>query len=448
MIKYLDNTLTGIKIKKNNLFFFSFIILFLVSLFIFKADLLGSLSLIFVALITFYFSRYYKSLATILYVALYVRLATIFFGNFLVILPDSWGDATIYEMRAWEYSQGGFFEVLSYSENAKSSLAISWMLAFLYSLTDRSVIMLQSISLLFGMGSVLLGSTLAHKIWGEKISIKVGWILALYPTLVLYSSLVLREVYVWFFLLIAIYGIIFWFKNQAFKALAFLLIGFFGATTFHGGMFFGGFIFLCIVFITSFFETIKKLKYFRISINSLIFLILSLIIIFYFITIADWIPKIGSIGQIFDFERVLGEISSRNINRAAFPEWTVPKTPIELIYKAPIRVLYFMFSPFLWDITKLSHFFGFFDGMFFIILLILVVKNIKSIWSDRILRTIFIILASYFVLYGLSTGNFGTGLRHRTKFLIVSILLVAPWIPKLVFFDKKQMNINNKKSEL
>ena len=53
MIKYLDNTLIGIKIKKNNLFFFSFIILFLVLLFIFKADLLGSLSLIFVALITF-----------------------------------------------------------------------------------------------------------------------------------------------------------------------------------------------------------------------------------------------------------------------------------------------------------------------------------------------------------------------------------------------------------
>ena len=195
MIKYFDNILTGIKIKKNNLFFFSFIILFLALLVIVKADLVGSFSLIFLALITFYFSRFYKSLATILYVALCVRLVIIFFGNFLLVLPDSWGDAAIYELNAWKWSQDGFFGVLSYFPSDKTSLFISWVLAFFYSLTDRSVIMLQSVSLLFGMGSVLLGSILAHKIWGEKISIKVGWILALYPTLVLYSCLVLREAY-------------------------------------------------------------------------------------------------------------------------------------------------------------------------------------------------------------------------------------------------------------
>ena len=293
--------------------------------------------------------------------------------------------------------------------------------------------MLQSVSLLFGMGSVLLGSTLAHKIWGEKISIKVGWILALYPTLVLYSCLVLREAYVWFFLLVSVYGVIFWFENKAFKALTFLLIGFSGATFFHGGMFFGGFIFLCILLITSLIETIKKLNYLKISIKSLTLLILSSVITFYLVSEVDSIPKIRSMNNLFNVELILEKISSRNINIAAFPEWTVPKTSIELIYKGPIRVLYFIFSPFIWDVTKYSHLFGLFDGMFFMMLFILVIKNIKLIWSDRILRAIFIILTSYLVLYGLSTGNFGTGLRHRTKFIIVAILLVAPWIPKINF---------------
>lgn len=443
MTKYLFNTEINIKLKKNDLFFFSFIFIFVLSLIIAKADLLGSLSLIFVALITFYFSKYYKSLATILYVALCVRLITIFFGNFLVILPDSWGDATWFELNAWQMSQDGFFIVFDKFPSDKSSLYISWILALIYSLTDRSVIMLQSISLFFGIGSVLLGVRLVSKIWNEKISIKVGWILALYPTLILYSCLVLREAYIWFFLLVGVYGIVSWFKDGGFKAVIIIIIGFFGATFFHGGMFVGGFIFLCIVIITSFFETIKKLKYFKISISSLTVLSLSLIMTVYLLSISNTIPKIGSIIQIFDFEIIIEEISNRNINRAAFPEWTIPKTTIELIYKAPIRILYFMFSPFLWDITKLSHLFGFFDGTFFLIMFILVIKNIKFIWSDRILRTIFIILVSYFVLYGLSTGNFGTGLRHRTKFIIISILLVAPWIPKLVF-NKKKRNTNNK----
>ena len=359
-------------------------------------------------------------------------------------MPDSWGDATKFELEAWAMSQDGFFEVFKKFPSDRNSLFISWILAFFYSLTDRSLILGQSLSLLFGMGSVLLGARLTSKIWNEKISLKVGWLLALYPTLILYSGLILREAYVWFFLLIAIYGIVSWFENRGVKALILIFIGFSGATFYHGGMFFGLFIFFCSLVITNLIETIKRLKYFRISINSLIFLSLSIIIVIYFITIADWIPKIGSIGKMFDFEKILEEMSNRNINRAAFPEWTVPKTPIELIYKAPIRVLYFMFSPFLWEVKKLPHFLGFFDGLFFIMLFIFTIKNIKSIWSNQILRIIFIILASYFILYGLSTGNFGTGLRHRTKFLIISIILVAPWIPKIIFY-KRQKIINNKK---
>ena len=448
MIKNLDNILSGIKIKKNNLIFFFFMALYVGFLAIIKAGLVGSLSLIFVALITFYFSRYYKSLATILYVALCVRLVTIFFGNFLVILPDSWGDATFFELRAWEFSQDGFFGVLSYFPSDKSSLYISWILAFFYSLTDRSVIMGQSLSLLFGMGSVLLGSRLAHKIWSEKISIKVGWILALYPTLVLYSCLILREAYVWFFLLVALYGIVCWSKGGGFKTIIITFIGFSGATFFHGGMFVGGFIFLIILTITSFIIILKRFTYLKISINSLVVLGFSIITIIFLVLNSDSIPKIGSLKNMFNVDRLLIEISNRNVNTAAFPSWTVPKTEFEFIYMSPIRIIYFMFSPFPWDINKTAHLFGLFDGMFHIMLFILFIKNFKSIWSDRTLRIILIILASYLIVYGLATGNFGTGLRHRTKFIIVSILMVAPWIPKLVFFDKKQRNINNKKSDL
>ena len=170
----------------------------------------------------------------------------------------------------------------------------------------------------------------------------------------------------------------------------------------------------------------------------------SIITIIYLVSISDSIPKIGSIKQVFNIDEIIHEISMRNKNRAAFPEWTIPQNTFELIYKAPIRVIYFIFSPFPWDIKKAAHLFGLFDGMFHIMLFTLFIKNFKSIWSDRTLRIIFIILTSYLILYGLASGNFGTGLRHRTKFIIVSILMVAPWIPKFVC-NKKYRNINNKK---
>ena len=126
-----------IKISTKEIFFFSFLFLYLILLTFFRVDLLGLLSLIFISIITFFFSRKYNHLATILYVALFLRLITVFLGNYLITLPDGWGDATEFERRAWEWSQNGFFGVFdNYPSNTKS-YHISWLLAFIYSLTDR-----------------------------------------------------------------------------------------------------------------------------------------------------------------------------------------------------------------------------------------------------------------------------------------------------------------------
>ena len=42
-------------------------------------------------------------------------------------------------------------------------------------------------------------------------------------------------------------------------------------------------------------------------------------------------------------------------------------------------------------------------------------------------------------MFALGVGNFGSGLRHRTKFVILMILLVGPFIPNLVFTNKKKL---------
>jgi hypothetical protein len=428
----------SIKIKTNDLYFLFFIILFSLFLVISKADLVGFLSLVFLALITFLFSKYYKSLTTILYVALSVRLVSIYFGNFILILPDSWGDATLYELYAWELSQKGFYSIFDHFPFDNTSYFIGWILAFFYSLIDRSIIMGQSISLFFGMCSVILGTLIANKIWGEKISIRVGWIIALYPTLVLYSSLILREAYIWFFFLVAIYGIVSWLKDKKFKSLIITLIGFIGATLYHGGMIIGAIIFLTIIILISLKEFLKKLSNLKISISAILLLIFSVISFNQIASISKSIPKIRSLNTLFNAEVAITEISQRNVKRAAFPEWTVPKTEFELLYKSPIRIIYFMFSPFPWDVKKPSHLFGLFDGLFHFLLIYFLIKNFRKIWDNKTLRMILFILVAYYVLFGMSTGNFGTGLRHRTKFIIVLILMVAPWIPNITLGKAKK----------
>jgi hypothetical protein len=74
-----------------------------------------------------------------------------------------------------------------------------------------------------------------------------------------------------------------------------------------------------------------------------------------------------------------------------------------------------------------------FDAFLYMYLTILILLNIKVIWKDPCLRIILILLLSYIFVFGIGVGNFGTGIRHRSKFVVMFILLAAPFLKKIIF---------------
>ena len=102
-----------------------------------------------------------------------------------------------------------------------------------------------------------------------------------------------------------------------------------------------------------------------------------------------------------------------------------------------VRTLYFLISPLPWEVRKIQHLLGLFDGLFYLFLLVLIFWNRKLIMKDPGLRNISIILLSFIITFSWGVGNFGTGLRHRAKFLVGILLLAAPLIPKFSFSRKK-----------
>ena len=79
---------------------------------------------------------------------------------------------------------------------------------------------------------------------------------------------------------------------------------------------------------------------------------------------------------------------------------------------------------------------GVLDGFLHILLVYYIFRNRKVIWADPALKIIISILIVYLFVYGIAVGNFGTGLRHRAKFIVMFILLAAPLLPKLSFSKK------------
>lgn len=413
------------------------IIIFLISLTLSMGDMFGLASILVVFIVIILLAKRQPKVAVILYTALALRLLTIYIGNNFFTLPDSAGDAYWFELQAYEWSKEGFPKVLYTYPGWADSFFISYILAILYSIADRSVMLAQSLSLLFGTLSVLIIFRVAQKIWDTPTAIKIGWFAAFFPSMILYSALIMREVFVTFFLLIALNYVVDWTRTHNLKSFFLAILNFMIGTSWHGGIFVGLVIFLIIAFTPFIKNVFKQFINGFISFTSLIgfMLIVALISI---MSVNDvMIPKIGN---ITDFEVLKKEILKKNLvtNRgeARYPEWVVAKSESELIYKIPIKAIYLVFSPFPWDVKKASHLIGMFDGFMNLFLVYLIFRNRKAIWADPALRIIFFILLGYLFAYGVGTGNFGTGIRHRTKFIFMFMLLAAPLLPKFILYKK------------
>ena len=402
-------------------------------------DFLGFTSIGLVCLITFILCLCWPRASKFLYVALAIRVSVLLLGHYVVTLPDSTADAQSIEGQARFVSENGFDYLRNYYPGI-SAMFIRWFLAVPYYFLIPSALMAKSISLLLGMLSVFLLWKLSKKLWGDDIANKVGWFAALFPSLILYSVLTMRAVYICFFLLVAIYGVVNWAKTKKLIWIFLAVIGFIGATFFHGASIVGAIAFSGILILISMNDFVKSLINLRISLTNLFLLLIFVYIFSLYFSNQIHIPYIKNFEFITDPNILMRKTKHSVMGGAAFPIWTVAENPIELIYKIPVRAIYFIFAPFPWDIREVKHIFGLIDGFLFIYLTFLILKNIKLIWNNFTLRIIFLILIAYIIVFAVGVGNFGTGIRHRSKFVFMFILLAAPFIGDFKFFTKEKIN--------
>lgn len=399
-------------------------------------DLAGFIFIALVILITFVISLKWPSVSKIIFVALIIRVLTILIGHYLVHLPDTKADALGYEWGAWIISQDGFINVLK-NFTGPSSTFYSWIMAIPYSLFGRNILLLQSIGLFFGVGSVFLGWLLAKKIWDENTANKIGWVLALFPSLILYSVITLKEVYCSFFLLLAMVGAVNWAKTKNFSSAFLAIVGFFLAGFFHGPLFLGGIIFSIIFCFSILINSSKSLLFLRISLKNFIVVFLIFFVLYAFLTNKIYLPYLGTFETASDISMIIEAVSNRLRGNASYPEWLIIQTPSEFIYKGFFRMLYFLFYPFPWAIKSPIHVIGVLDSFLYFVFILLIIFNFKTIWRDPALKIIFSILFFYLFIYGIGVSNFGAGIRHRSKFIIEIVLLAGPLIPRFIFSKEK-----------
>ena len=400
-------------------------------------DLLGWFFLSVIFIYIFLLKEKYSEVKNCLLIAFILRAFCVVFDQYdLIRLPDGYADASKFEANARLFARDyGLLIIFDFFKT--DAFLLSRIIAIFYTILGESKMMAQSISVALGTASVYLVYKLCLILWDNRSAKKAAWLTSIFPILILYSSLTLREVYIIFFLLIGLIGIAKFINNNSFFSLFQTLISFVILIFFHGPLAIGAFVFLFYLVISLIKNQLFKLYHLKIDKLSLFLILFSLIPLILFLSNNIEIPYIGGIQTLFNLSGSIPKINNYMFDTAAYPSWLLINNNYELFTKGIFKILYFLYGPFVWDIKTSYHLIGLLDGSLYIILTIYLLKNWQTIWANPVGRFFILLFISYIIIYGISVGNFGTGIRHRSKFVILLIILAAPKLHKFVFYFKK-----------
>jgi hypothetical protein len=368
-----------------------------------------------------------KKIIFILMVGFIVRLILLLYQYNVGNLPQAGADTIRFERVAHQISIGydkrSFFEVISNGAHLHSYIG-----SIIYDIFGREPIIWSFFFILLGIGviynvyrSVLLTTN------NFKIANRSAWIACLFPNLAIFSVVLLREIYILFFLSLAMFYLLKYIKykktNQVILFVFYALIG----ALFHSAVLsiIIGFIIYIILFSKKTSIVIKAFV-----------LIISFTSLYYINLIGIGLDKFGgsfegAFEQVLDGGGLINEDAGSN-----YPTWLWLKGGLSDILLLPIRIIAFLFAPLIPFIVKnVSHFIGLIDAFFYLLIFYNIFKNRFFHRKNDYSKAILILALTTVIAFSFGASNFGTNIRHRAKILPIILM-----IPLLNYKEKKHIN--------
>ena len=389
---------------------------------ILRQDSLGFITILIGFLIVLVISKLEPEIKHLFIVAFTLRVILILLYAYSKILPEFTvlSDILVFQGAGFQFSQNGLPWLFSHF--VSGTYMYSWFIGLIYALVGRSTLMIQVINAIFGTIVVWIVYLTALLVWGGNKAKYAAWIVALFPSMVFFSSFILREEPI---ILLYSLGIYFLVKWQITKKMWFFIISILLFTLslgFHTGMLPSLIVpfFPLITDLFSFYRY-KKFKSFA---KTFVLVIIALVLIFIVLKTNWGMDKIpSSEGISVNFITEQQQNASRG--RAAYLTNLVVKSPVDFLWQAPIRILYFLFAPFIWMIQAPLDFIGFLDALLYILLCWGILRGWYKIQKSKAAVTIFILLVVEVIALALTTSNYGAALRHRAKFVPLFALLAV-----------------------
>ena len=381
----------------------------------------------------------YPGLKLIIWIALIIRLFSALFNEFISKLPDTNADAGRFEAKTWFYAQMPMFDFINSFNSDSKAYTFTWFLSFLYRIFGRSPLLLESFGIIISLISVILVFRISFLVSGDvKKSKQSAAIFAFFPTVILYSVIILREVYIAFFMLLIALFVVKWLKSNQIKFALVSLLLFVPLYFLHGGLLVGAGMVFIILSYSSLKDIYNSFKNNQLLIPQLVFVFFALVTIGIAINKLSTlnIPYLGNITNIFTLSRIVFQAEVTNIGGSVYPGWLIPNSISSFFLLIFPRLVYFLFSPFIWDIKAINHLLGLVDGIMILFLFYFIIKGLLLKKLNNFVSILLIILIPLLITYSWGVGNFGTALRHRVKFIPVFIAISTIYVPKITLTKK------------
>lgn len=371
-------------------------------------------------------ARKYTSISRAVAWAFIIRLAICVIYS---ILGD--GDADNYGANAVYYASLPIEEI--FFNIPTGAYFYSWIISFFFRIFGEYYMPIRVMNATLSVYCVLIFSNIISHIYKNRNAvIKAAWVIALFPNLIRFSSYFAnREVVLLLFMLLYIKYAYLYYNNGRTKHLILSVIALVPAMILHTSMI--AMIMLTILIILSRKNNSQNRgasliwKGFLVSITIVAFV--------YMLSSGIGMEKFSIGGGVdLDVESIsnIGEMSAAG--RAAYLSGVSFSNPILTLLFLPIRMLYFLYTPFLWMISSVIDIVGLFDAILYIWVSIPLWKQIKEIRrkrnnktsDDRFIFLLFITLIVIVAMFAAVTSNYGTAIRHRCKLFPIFLLIALP----------------------
>lgn len=360
--------------------------------------------------------------ARTLLLAFVVRSLAALIHAYVMPLPDSQADARYFESVGWEWASEGLVGVCRHFNVNLGWKLYPWSISLIYSFTDRSPLMIQAFNVLLGTLVVYNVYQSALLLGGSKQARKAALAAALFPSLILYSAITLREMAVVYPLTLGIHMFLRWKRENKSGQIVISLIGIFISSLFHTGML-SALAVVISLFAVQMFRLVCEGRLTAAWKQSAVALFV-LILLGSAIQSGRALDKIGVLSD-FSFDRVGQKLTASAQDRAQYLSNLRVTTPKTALLQSPTRVAYFLFSPFMWMIRKPEDAFGVLDGLLQIGFFVTLIRRLGRIRNTMGGLSLVFVLVALVAVFAFGTSNYGTAIRHRAKLVPLVLVLIS-----------------------